>query len=57
MHIETALCKVNKTIPVTKRLRHTLPRKPLLTIYKAFLRSHIYYGNIIQDSLKYSPGY
>ena len=47
VHIEIALCKVNKTIPVTKRLRHTLPRKPLLTIYKAFLRSHIHYGNII----------
>ena len=41
MHIETVLCKVNKTIPIIKGLRHTLSIKSLLTIYKVFLRPHI----------------
>ena len=38
MHMETVLCKVNKGISIIKKLRRTLPRKSLLTIYKAFLR-------------------
>ena len=38
MHIETVLCKVNKGISIMKKLRLTLPRKLLLTIYKAFTR-------------------
>lgn len=32
MHIEPILRKVNKEISILKNLRHTLPRKPLLTI-------------------------
>ena len=35
MNTETVLCKVNKGIVyTTKKLRHALPRKSLLTIYK-----------------------
>ena len=49
MHIETVLGKGNKWISLIKKVRHTLPRKSLLTIYKAFLRPHIDYGNIICD--------
>ena len=49
MQIETVLCKVNKGISTIKKLKHTLPRKSLLTIYKAFLRSHIDYGHVIYD--------
>ena len=49
MHIETVLCKVNKGISIIKKLRHTLSRKSVLTIYKAFLRPHIDYVNIIYD--------
>ena len=41
MHMETVLCKVNKGISITKKLRHSLPKKSLLTIYKAFLRPNI----------------
>ena len=40
---------MNKGIFVIKKLRHCLPRKSLLTIYKAFLRSLIDYGDIIYD--------
>ena len=36
MYIETVLCKVNKGIPIIKKLRYTLPRKPLPTIYKRY---------------------
>ena len=46
MHIS---CKVNKEISIIKKLSHALPRKSLLTIYKAFFRPHIDYGNIIYD--------
>ena len=35
MHIETVLCKANKGTSIIKKLRHTLPIKSLLTIYKA----------------------
>ena len=49
MLIETVLCKVNKGISIIKKLRHTLPRKSLLTIYKAFLRPHIHYEDTIYD--------
>ena len=48
-HINSAISKVNKGISVIKKLRHTLPRKSLLTIYKVFLRSLIDYGDIIYD--------
>ena len=48
-HINTAISKVNKGISLIKKLRHTLPRKSLLTIYKAFLRILIHYGDIIYD--------
>ena len=49
MHIEIALYKVNKAISIIKRLRHTLPRKSLLTIYKAFVRPHIDCGDVTYD--------
>ena len=48
-HINNTLCKINRGIAVIKKLRHTLPRKSLLTIYKVFLRPLIDYGDIIYD--------
>ena len=36
-------------ITVIKKLRHSLPRKSLLTIYKTFLRPLVDYGDIIYD--------
>ena len=32
-------------------VRHTLPRKSLVTNYKALLRPHIDYGDVIHDQL------
>ena len=48
-HVDSAILKMNKGISVIKKLRLSLPRKSLLTIYKAFLRPLVDYGNIIYD--------
>ena len=48
-HIESAIAKINKGVAVIKKLRYSLPRKSLITIYKAFLRPLIDYGDIIYD--------
>ena len=48
-HIVSAISKVNKGISIIKKLRYSLPRKSLITIYKAFLRPLIDYGDIIYD--------
>ena len=48
-HIESAIVKINKGVAVIKKLRYSLPRKSLITIYKAFLRSLIDYGDIFYD--------
>ena len=44
-HINSAISKVKKGIPVIKKLRHTLLQKSLLTIYKVFLRPLIDYSD------------
>ena len=41
--------KVNKTIVLLRRLPKTLPRPVLMTMYKAFVRPHLDYGDIIYD--------
>ena len=43
------LNKVNKTIELLRKLRNTLSRFALLTIYKKFVRPHLNYGYIIYD--------
>ena len=48
-HIVSTISKVNKGIPIIKKLGHCLPRKLLMTIYKVFLRPLIDYGDIIFD--------
>ena len=48
-HVDSAILKMNKGISVIKKLRHSLPRKSLLTIYKAFLRPLVDYGDIVYD--------
>ena len=41
--------KINKVVAVIKKLRYILSLKSLITIYKAFLRPLIDYGDIIYD--------
>ena len=48
-HIESAIAKINKGVAVIKKLRYSLPRKSVITIYKAFLRPLIDYRDIIYD--------
>ena len=43
------LCKINKTIGLIRKLQDLLPRTALITLYKAFVRLHIDYGDIIYD--------
>ena len=48
-HIDSAILKVNRGIAVTKELGYSLPRKSLITLYKALLRPLLDYGDIIYD--------
>ena len=41
------LNKLNKTIGLLRKLHDILPRSVLLTIYKSFIRSHLYYCDFI----------
>ena len=45
-----APCKVNKGFAIVKKLRRILQQKSLLTIYKAFFKSLIDYGNIFKTN-------
>ena len=54
-HIVSAISKVNKGMSIIKKLRYSLPRKSLITIYKAFLRPLIDYGDIIYNQPKMIP--
>ena len=48
-HMKVITTKVNKTIGLLRKLQKTLPRPVLMTMYKAFVRLHLYYGDIIHD--------
>ena len=41
IHIKTDLTKVNKTIGLLRNFQQVLPRRSLITIYKAFIRQHL----------------
>ena len=41
--------KINKTIGVLGKIQNLLPRTALITIYKAFVRLHLGYGDILHD--------
>ena len=47
--LKTIVNKINKTRGLLCKFQNFLPRKPLLTIHKSFIRPHLYYGNIIYD--------
>ena len=48
-HLKNIYSKVNKTIGLLRKLHNTLPRLPLLTISKSFIRPHLNYGDVIYD--------
>ena len=49
IHIETTLTKANRTMGLLRKLQQVLPKPSLITIYKAFIRPHLDYGDNIFD--------
>ena len=49
IHIKTILTKVNRTIDLLWKFHQVLPRPSLITIYKASVRPHVHYGDVIFD--------
>ena len=49
LHLKNVQNKVNKTIGLLRKLRDTLPKTLLITIFKSFVRPHLDYGDIIYD--------
>ena len=43
------LVKTNKTIGLLRKISNLLPRQALVTIYKAFVRPHLDYGDVLYD--------
>ena len=48
-HLISVQSKTNKTIGLLRKINNTLPRQALITIYKAFVRPHLDYVNILYD--------
>ena len=48
-HLKTIFEKTNKTIGLLRKLQTLLPRAPLITIYKSFIRPHLDYVDVIYD--------
>ena len=48
-HLKVITTKVNRTIGLLRKLQKTLPRPALMTMYKAFVRPHLDYGDQIYD--------
>ena len=49
MFLDSKLQKTNKTIRLLRNLQTLLPRAPLITIFKSFIRPHLDYVNMIYD--------
>ena len=52
-HLKTIFQKTNKTIGLLRKLQTLLPRAPLITTYKSFIRLHLDYGDMIYDQTFY----
>ena len=50
-HIQNVLNKVSKTIGLLRKLQKILPRPPLITIYKSFIRPHVDYRDVIYNQV------
>ena len=48
-HLNNLLSKVSKTIGLLWKLQAFLSCQSLITVYKAFIRLHLHYGDIIYD--------
>ena len=48
-YLERVLCQINKTIGIICKLQNLLPRTALIKLHKAFVRPHLYSGDILYD--------
>ena len=48
-HHKAVSSKINRTIGLLHKLQYLLAREVLITIYKAFVRSHLDYGDVLFD--------
>ena len=48
-HQKIVSLKLNITLGLLQKLQNLLPRSTLITIYKAFVRTHLDYGDILYD--------
>ena len=53
-HLNNGLSKVNKTIGLLRKLQAFLPRQSVVTVYKAFIRSHLIMTPFIKKSSQYN---
>ena len=51
-HLKTVLFQINRTIGLIRMLQNLLPRSALITLYKAFVRPHLDYGDILYDQAR-----
>ena len=49
IHLKGKFSIINNVITFLRKLRHSIPRKPLLSIYKTFLRPHLDYRDVMYD--------
>ena len=48
-HLISVQSKTNETIDYLRKLQNILPRQALITTYKAFVRPHLAYGDILYN--------
>ena len=48
-HLQSVFSRVNKNIGLLRKFQPTFLRKFLVTICKSFIRSHLNYGDVIDD--------
>ena len=48
-HLKYVLVKVNNAVSFLPKLRNFLPRTSLITVYKAFIRQHLDYGDALYN--------
>ena len=54
-HLNMETTKINKTIRLLHKRQNLLPRIALIKIYKAFVRPHLDYGDILYDQALICP--
>ena len=50
MHLKGKFSIINNGIALLRKLRYSILRKPLISIYKTFLRPHLDYCDVIYDN-------